>query len=70
MRKLIFKLTVAGLIVGMSSASVPALADTPEFEECIANCNDYADGDLALLNQCTNWCFVKYHPEAWQPNAY
>ncbi|MEL7682452.1 hypothetical protein AAG602_14900 [Citromicrobium bathyomarinum] len=63
MRNLTFRIAAVGLILGMSSASVPAMAESPEFEECVANCVEYADGNQTVLNQCINYCFRTYSPE-------
>ena len=63
MRNLTFRIAAVGLILGMSSASVPAMAESPEFEECVANCIEYADGNQTVLNQRINYCFRTYSPE-------
>lgn len=63
MRNLTFKFAAVGLILGMSSASVPAMAESPEFEECLLLCQEYADGDQRTLTLCYNYCFRTYSPE-------
>ena len=53
MRNLTFRIAAVGLILGMSSASVPAMAESPEFEECVANCIEYADGNQTPSSETT-----------------